>query len=136
MRGYFAELIVDLEALPVEFGDAPTRVRILLQFLQTILLLLLAKVKPEFQQQDSFVAKHSLEADDLIQTLLQVHVIRLSHDPIHNRGGIPGAEDDSNLALGWEFAPEAPHRRALRLFVRGVAESSGLNMARVHPFVE
>ncbi len=131
-----AELVVDLEARPVELGHTPARLGILLQRLQAFFLRVLGQVEPELEDQRAFVGEHLLEAVDLLDVLVERRRAGLLQHALHDGRGVPGTEEHADLALGRQRAPEAPHRGTLALLVRHFAHGVRLDVARIHPLVE
>ena len=66
----------------------------------------------------------------------ELAVVDLAHDALDDRHRVPGAEEDADLPLGRQRAPEAPVCGALGLFVRRRTEGGGLDVAGIHPLVE
>ena len=131
-----AELVVELEVLPVARGHTPAGVRIFLQRLQALFLAVLGQVHPELQNQRPFCHQHGLQALGAFQALRQVGCIGAALHAVENRPGVPGAQKHADPALGWQRSPEAPHHRAGEFLIRRFAHAVGLDKARVHPFVK
>ena len=134
--GHLDEALVELEVFQVALRHPPARLRIARQFLHALSLLAPRQVKPVLEHQHAFVAEHFLEALDLADLARELTLADLPFDALDDRHGVPGTEKDADLALGRQRAPEAPQRRPLVLFVRGVEECAGEDVARVHPLVE
>ena len=136
MLRYFAELVVDLETFPVQFGHAPARLGVLLQRLETFFLCFLGKVEPELDDQRPFVRQHLLETIDLLDALGEGGVTGAAHHALDDGGGVPGTEEDADGTLGRQGTPETPHGRARSFFVGHLAHRMHPDMTRVHPLVQ
>src|SRR5450755_1588087 len=127
-------LVVDAISLPVGASHAPARARIVLQSLQSLLLLRLGKMDPELEQQGAFVGEHLLMLANGLQVRMEAVVIDLASRTRVHCFVVPGVEKDSELALGWKRPPVPPRRRTLRLLGRSRTERDDADMTRIHPF--
>ncbi|MDT4827471.1 hypothetical protein FQZ97_608190 [compost metagenome] len=130
------EVVVDLALLPVQRVELPAAPRVLLQALEAFLELLLGEVEPEFEEQGALLAKHPLEALHRGYRLLQLGVLDITLDPGVEHLAVPVAEEDADLSLRRQPAPETPLRRPRQLLVRGAQEAFDIDQPRVHPLVE
>ncbi|MNZ55557.1 hypothetical protein D3C78_734860 [compost metagenome] len=130
------ELVVGLALLPVQFAEPPAVLRVLLQHLQAGLELLLRQVEPELEEQRALVAEHPLEALRRRAAGVQGGLVDIAVDPRMQQLAVPVAEEDADLPLGRQPAPETPLRWARELLVARLEEALHLDQARVHPFVE
>ena len=133
---HLVEPVVQLVVLPVALGDAPARLRVLLQRLQALLLALFREMEPELEHQRALVGEHLLEAHVLFHRLVERGVAGLAVGARENRERIPRAEEDAGLSLGRQVAPEMPHRRMLALFLGRLAQRVGGDVARIHPLLQ
>ena len=131
-----AVALIQLEVMPLGLRHAPACVGILFQGLQPLALRLARQVKPELDDEQPFLRQHLLEADDLLDALVELRGAAFLAHMAHDRLGVPVAEQHADLALGRQGAPEAPHEGTLALLVGGFAEGIGKDVARVHPGVE
>ena len=130
------EVVVVLEQLPILFGDTPAGIRILFEFAQPFFLLRLGQVKPEFQQQHTFVHEHALKPENIADMLVELPGADASGDPLDDGLGMPAAEKNADLALGRQCAPIAPDARAFILFIGGFGKSAHFNVPGIHPLTE
>ena len=93
-------------------------------------------MEPELEEHRAFGDQHALEAADAAQALLEARALVAAHDAAQDRIGVPRAEDDADLSLRRHRLPETPHLGAVALDVAQRAEGVGVDVARVHPFVE
>lgn len=134
--GHLAELVVPLEALPILGRYPPARFGVFLQRLETLALRFLGQVEPELEYQRAFVGQHALEVLDLFDMLAQLGGAALLHHPAHDGRGVPGTEEHADLTFRRQGAPKTPHGRTLAFLLRHFGHRMGLDMARIHPFVE
>src|ERR1700680_2398640 len=129
-------LVVDAISLPVGGSHAPARARVILQCIQSLLLLCLGKMDPEFEQQSAFVAEHLLVLANGLHVRMKTVVVDLAARArcFAHRFVVPGVEKDSELALGRKRAPIPPRRRSLRLLGRARTERDDADKTRIHPF--
>ena len=133
---HLTETSVHLVAFPVSIGHAPTGFRVLFQRLEALFLHVLGQMKPELEYQGAFGRQHALEMAQFLDRLLEGRRFGLADDPIDNRRGVPGAEQNADPSLWRQGTPKTPHRGTLGLFVRHFAEGTRDDMTRVHPLVE
>ena len=134
--GDLAIAVVLVVVVPVALGDAPARARVLLERLQPRLLPVLGQMEPELHQQHAFAREHGLEAADLVQALVELGLLAVLAHPLADRLGVPVVEHHADPAARRQRPPEAPHEGALGLLGGGRVEGPGLDVARIHPFVE
>ena len=130
-----AEPVVLLEVVLIDAGHPPAGVRVLLEFLDALALRALGEMEPELQDERPFLGQHALEADDLVDALVQrgpTH-LALGERRIEDGLGVPGTEEDADPPLGRERAPEAPHARPLEFLVGWMAHPVDLDVSRVEP---
>ena len=136
MAGCLLQLVVGLQTRPAFLGHTPSRARIVLDGLETLLLRRFGKVKPELEHQRAFVDQHGLEAVDLVHALVEITLRQLTTDTLGDRIRVPGTGEDADPSLGWQRAPETPHVRALALLVGRRGKSQRREVTWVHPLVE
>ncbi|MNS58791.1 hypothetical protein D3C72_917240 [compost metagenome] len=107
----FDELVVGFRLLPVQRADAPAVQRVVGQRLEPCLHLLLGKVKPELEDQRTFIAEHLFQALGGIDRLIQARILELAMDPPLQHLAVPVAEENPHAPLGREHSPVAPRRR-------------------------
>ena len=130
------ERVVELEALPIRVVHPPAGSRVLLECLQPPALLPLGEMQPVLENERAFRGEHRLEPQDLVDARFQVGIVGPAVDPVDDGRRVPGADEDSDLALGRQGAPETPHPGTLPLLRRRRAHGVGLDLPRVHPEVE
>ena len=59
---HLMDLVPPLERVPGRLRDAPPRRGVLIQLFQAFLLFLLGEIKPELEDQGTFIGEHLLEA--------------------------------------------------------------------------
>ncbi|MPM89827.1 hypothetical protein SDC9_136942 [bioreactor metagenome] len=128
--------LVEIVEAPVTLGHPPTGLGVFLQILEALLLPGTRQVKPELHHQHPLAHQHFFETQDLGQMLIKLAPFAAALDTLANRLGVPIVEHHANLALGWQGPPVAPHERPCGLFFGRHIERPGLDMTRIHPFVE
>ncbi|MNF60524.1 hypothetical protein D3C84_421450 [compost metagenome] len=93
-------------------------------------------MEPELQDQRALIAEHALEIFRIVDGLVQAGVLDIALDPGVEHLAVPVAEEDADLSLRRQPAPETPLRRPRQLLVRGPQEALHIDQPRVHPLVE
>ena len=130
------EATVHLPVLPLLLCDAPASQRIFLESLQPGLLRALIEMHPELQDERAVIREAALEVDDLIEPRAELGPVDPPVDPVDQRSGVPGAQEEPDAALRRQVAPEPPVLRTLALFFRRLPVGTGQQPARIHPLVE
>ncbi|MNX95577.1 hypothetical protein D3C86_1278560 [compost metagenome] len=130
------EPVIGFRLLPVQRADAPAVQRVVGQRLEPCLHLLLGKVKPELEDQRTFIAEHLFQALGGIDRLVQSRILELAMDPPLQHLAVPVAEENPHAPLGREHPPVPPGRWPRQFFVGLLIERADLDQARVHPLVE
>ena len=136
MPRHFLQLAVGFQAIVAFLGHPPGGMRIFLQRFQPLLLTILGKMEPEFEDQRTFIDQHGLETIDVIQALVHFGAAHISGNPVGNRLRIPGSGKNSDLPLRRQGAPISPHIRTRTLLITGRRKSQRRNMPRIHPGVK
>jgi hypothetical protein len=128
------ESIVEREVLPVGVGDAPRGAFVLLERLEALLLALLGQVQPELEQDRAFVGEHSLEAQDVLDLLVELAALGFAIDPAEHRLVYAGPDEDRSRPSA---AARAKNRhRGRPSGRRDRAQRASLDVARIHPLDE
>ena len=130
--GGLDELGVELVVLPVVRRDAAH----LLQFADTLLLLLPRQMQPEFHKKRAIVGVHFLEVGDAVQGGVEPAALGLAVDALDDRLAVPRAEENPDASAAGEGAPETPEFRAFALLVAQLPERMGGHAAGVEPLVQ
>jgi len=100
MAGNLLQLAISLEPLIAGLGDPPGGARVALEGLQALLLPVLGKMKPELQDQGTFIDQHRLEAVDFVEAIFHLGAPHVTDDTIGDRLRIPGAGKDPIFPCG------------------------------------
>ncbi len=130
------ELVVSLGLLPVQRADAPAVQRIVLEGLEAQLHLFFGQVKPEFEDQRAFIAKHLFQTFGAADGLIKHGVLEAPVNPVLEHLAVPVAEENTHAALGRQLPPVTPYGRVSEFFVGLLIEGTHLDQARVHPLAE
>ncbi|MNE54421.1 hypothetical protein D3C80_1491970 [compost metagenome] len=93
-------------------------------------------MKPELEDQRTFIAEHLFQALGAIDRLVQPRILELAMDPPLQHLAVPVAEENPHAPLGREHPPVPPGRWPRQLFIGLLIERADLDQARVHPLVE
>ena len=125
--------VVLLEVLPVGLRHLPARGGVVLEAAEALAEPLLREVDPQLHDERPVLREHLLEEGDLGQHPVVAGAAQPAEGPLHERLGVPGAEEDADAAPRGQAHPVAPPPRPLPLLVGGRAEGVSVEPARVEP---
>jgi len=93
-------------------------------------------VKPEFEDQRTFITEHFFQALGTGDGLIETRVLYLPMYAALQHLAVPVAEKDTHAALGGQLPPVPPGRRAGQFLIGLLIEGTDFDQARVHPLIE
>ena len=132
----FDKGIVMLEALPVMRCHAPGIPGVRFQCLESLVSCPLGQMKPELDQQRPLGHQHAFKLADIFQSLCETRGLLVPHDTRHDGLGVPRSKKNTDMSLGRQHLPEAPHGGHAVPVLGRVARCLGPDVTRIHPLVE
>ena len=130
------ELLVAVPVAPVPLRDAPVVARMLLQRLQALLLRVSVEMHPELEDQGAVVGERPLERRDAREAPVERRLADAPVGAVHQRRGIPGAEEEPEAPALRQVAPVAPELGPLAFLLGQPVVGVGDDPARVQPLGE